>query len=219
MCGNGDVVSSGFSRGSVGVDMGFLIKDNQQLGLKITRNFARDSKFPALPMDLRKDDTWLVDAKHDITFKDKLLKSWSTTAYTSLVNHLMDNFEKDLNPRPVNAETEATTYTYGGRTEGKWKFNNSTLYTGFDVRIEGADGTRKREILLGPNAGKIFYDNVWQDSRISKTGVFGEYHLPVNTFQLVMAGRLEFNSSKSFNPDDRNTAYYPSLLISSPLVS
>ena len=206
--GNGNTVSSRFTRGSLGANLGFLLSDNQQISFSATRNIARDAMFPALPMDLRKDDTWLLNAKHNITFKDKQLQSWNTTIYGSLVNHLMDNLLKDLNPRPMNAATNATTYTYGGRTEGNWKFKRANLYAGADLRIEGAEGTRTREILVGPSAGKIFYDNVWQNSRINRAGAFGEYHLGMDALHLVLSGRVEYNKSEMFDPDESFTRFY-----------
>ena len=206
--GNGNTVSSGFLRGSVGANLGFLISDNQEISISATRNIARDAMFPALPMDLRKDDTWLLNAKHKITFSEHSLKSWSTTAYGSIVNHLMDNLLKDLDPRMANSSTDATTHTYGGRTEGYWKFNKSILYAGADFRSEGAEGIRTREILVGPSAGKFFYDNAWQNSKINKTGFFGEYHLRLNTVQLIMSGRLEFNNSEAQDPDDVFLKFY-----------
>ena len=209
--GNGDEVSSSFNRGSFGANLGFLLSDNQQVSLSVTRNIAREAKFPALPMDLRSDDTWLINARHNITFKKGALRSWNTTVYTSLVKHVMDNFDKELNPRPVNAETIAETYTYGGRTEGKWIWNKAFLYAGADLRVEGAEGIREREMLMGPSAGKIFYDNAWQNSRINKTGIFGEYHLRVNTVQLIMSGRVEFNTAIAYEPSDYFLASYESV--------
>jgi hypothetical protein len=48
-------------------------------------------------MDLRDDDTWLVNARHDIDFDNGKLQSWSTTAYASFVDHKMDNLSKTSN--------------------------------------------------------------------------------------------------------------------------
>ncbi|MCA0131029.1 TonB-dependent receptor domain-containing protein [Winogradskyella alexanderae] len=192
--GNGDEVASDFNRGSFGTNLGFKITENQQLRLSAVYNVARDADFPALPMDLRKDDTWLFNLRHDVTIEKKHLNSWNTTVFGSFVDHLMDNLLKPLDPRMLNAQTNATTYNFGGRTEGIWYFNKSKLFAGADFRQEGADGTREREFLMGPNAGNTFNDNVWLDSNIAKTSLFAEYHFKINKMKAVVSSRLEYNN-------------------------
>lgn len=193
--GDGQMIKANFTRGNFGSNLGFKISKNQQLRLSLSRNLARDVDYPALPMDLRKDDTWMFNARHDITFNKDHLKSWNTTIFGSFVDHLMDNYSKILSPRMVNAETNANTQNYGGRTEGIWEFANGNLFSGLDVRIEGADGIRTREFLMGPNAGNTVTDNVWQSGKISKTGIFGEYHVRKHQFEWIFSGRLELNVS------------------------
>ncbi|MCB0846833.1 MAG: TonB-dependent receptor, partial [Bacteroidetes bacterium] len=200
LAGDGSTVQSDFSRSSFGTNLGIKIANNQQLRVSATYNRARDVDFPALPMDLREDDTWMFNARHDITINKGNLSSWNTTVFGSFVNHLMDNLLKPLDPRMMNAETFATTHNYGGRTEGVWNFKNGITYTGLDLRVEGANGTRVREFLMGPNQGKILEDNAWQDGRISKSGIFAEHHLIKNNFQFVFSGRLELNQSHVNKP-------------------
>ena len=207
--GGDHTIQSDFLRGSFGSQLGFKLAENQVLKLTITRNMARDADFAALPMDLRKDDTWLANADHEIYFSKGNLKSWNTSLYGSYVVHLMDNFEKPLTPRIVNAETQATTRNYGGRTEGTWRFSNSLLYTGLDFRSEGAEGSRVREFLMGPNQGRIFTDNVWQDGQITRVGMFSEYHLLRMGIRWVFSGRLELNASHISDPDPGFTSLYP----------
>lgn len=200
--GNGETVPADFQRGSFGTNLGFRIASNQQLRVSAVYNRARDTDFPALPMDLREDDTWMFNARHDVFFNKKHLESWNTTAYASFVDHLMDNLLKPLDPRILNASTAAKTYNYGGRTEGFWKFEKSSLYAGADLRIEGAEGTRTRTFLMGPMAGNTVLDNAWQDGRINKTGIFAEYNLKGNSFNYVISGRVELNQSKISDPSD-----------------
>lgn len=49
-------------------------------------------------------------------------------------------------------------------------------------------------------AGKVFQDNLWQDSQIRKTGVFANYLIPVGGTVISASGRLEVNQSKANNP-------------------
>ncbi|MEN8202076.1 MAG: TonB-dependent receptor [Bacteroidota bacterium] len=207
--GEDHVIPAAFLRGSFGSRLGLKLSKNQVLKFTLTRNLARDADFAALPMDLRKDDTWLLNADHEISFLEGPLKSWNTSIYGSHVNHLMDNFEKKLDPRMVNAETLATTLNYGGRSEGTWRFENSLLYTGIDFRMEGAEGSREREFLMGPNQGKILSDNVWQEGQITRAGLFTEYHLHSLGINWVFSGRLELNSSQISDADPDFAELYP----------
>jgi iron complex outermembrane receptor protein len=84
--GNNETVQSDFNRGSFGTNIGIKLASNQQLRLSATYNRARDADFPALPMDLREDDTWMFNARHDIQFEGKKLQSWNTTVFGSFVD-------------------------------------------------------------------------------------------------------------------------------------
>jgi iron complex outermembrane receptor protein len=200
--GDGSTVGADFSRGSFGSNFGLKINDRQQLRASVTYNKARDTDFPALAMDLREDDTWMLNARHDISFANRSLQSVNTTAYASLVDHKMDNLLKQLDPRMVNAETLAKTMNYGGRSEGKWRFMNSTLHAGLDYRMEGASGERTREMLMGPMAGRVLEDNVWQDGQIEKAGLFAEYIHEVGATSLIISGRTEWNHSNILDADE-----------------
>ncbi len=191
--GEGVKTQAAFLRGSFGTNLGLNIAENQNMVLSATRNVARDADFPALPMDLREDDTWLFNARHELSLDQEKLQSWSTTVYATLVNHLMDNLMKPLDPRMMNADTDAKTLSYGGRTEGTWNFAKGKLYGGADLRVEEAEGIRTREFLMGPNAGKILTDNAWQNGQVSRTGLFAEYHLRHQSMQFVFSGRVEMN--------------------------
>lgn len=198
--GNGQTIDGDFNRGSLGTNLGFKLSEANQLRVSAIYNVARDADFAALPMDLREDDTWMFNARNDITFDKEYLTSWNTTIFASFVNHLMDNLLKPLDPRMMNAATNAKTSNYGGRTEGIWNFDKSNLFAGLDYRREGAEGIRVREFFMGPNVGNIVRDNAWQDGHIAKTAVFGEYHLNFKKIRLVMSTRLEVNNADIDDP-------------------
>jgi len=202
--GDGMEIPSSFSRGSFGAKIAGKLAPNQLLTLSATRNLARDVDFAALPMDLRTDDTWLLNLRHEANFTNAgNLAAWTTTAYATFVDHLMDNLSKPLNPRMVNASTAATTRTFGGRTEATLLTGNGQLFVGGDLRVEEAEGTRTREFLMGPNAGNTAFDNAWQESRISRSAAFAEYQLFANSWQFTFSGRLELNQAQSSDTDER----------------
>ncbi len=199
--GNQTIIQSDFLRSSFGSTLGLKLSETQTLNLSATYNRARDTDFPGLAMDLREDDTFLLNANHAIKFKKKSLKSIKTSIFGSFVDHIMDNLSKPLNPRMVNAIATAQTQNYGVRSESNWLYNSNKLYAGVDYKSENADGIRSREMLMGPQAGMTMKDNIWQESRIDKAAVFAEYHLNKKKIKYIMSSRLEFNHAISSNPD------------------
>lgn len=212
--GEDHMIPADFMRASFGARLGIKISEAQLVKLSVTRNLARDTDFASLPMDLRDDDTWMFSASHELYTKSGNLRSWQSTIYGSLVDHLMDNLLKPLDPRPMNAITLANTANYGMRTEGAWAFSKSRLYTGLDFRYEAADGYRTREFLMGPNAGNKIIDNVWQGGRIQRGGIFAEYHLRGQYLRWVIAGRLNLNHADITDPDPEFINLYPDSEIS-----
>ncbi|MCT4644248.1 MAG: TonB-dependent receptor [Carboxylicivirga sp.] len=208
--GDDNEVLSSFYRNNFGSSLALKLTDYQDIRLQISHNYAKDVDFPALSMDLRKDDTWLGSLHHSIRFRSKL-KEWNTSIYGTYVDHLMDNYDKKLNLRKVDAKTQAKTNNYGGRSELHWQFKNSQLYAGIDYKNEYAEGERSRHFLMGPNAGNTIYDNVWQDASIDRTSVFGEYQHRYNQWQLVYSARLEYNQADAEKPDALFASYYDDL--------
>ena len=207
--GNDGTVQGDFTRGSFGVNLGWKIASNQQFRATANYNIARDADFPALPMDLRQDDTWLFNLRHDYQVYNRKLSSWNTTLFGSYVDHKMDNLLKPLNPRIMNATTEAQTSNYGGRTEGVWKSQSSKYYLGADFRVSGAEGTRVRSFLAGPNAGKVIHDNAWQNGHISTSAVFAEMQLQITQLHFTISTRLEYNKARITNPSPEFIQEYP----------
>lgn len=194
--GDDQVVASGFNRGSFGANAQIRINGSHAVQINTTRNIARDVEFASLGMDLRRDDTWMTNLRHDWTGKGQGFHRLSTIISGSFVDHLMDNLLKPLNPRMMNMSTAAKTNTYGARSEATFHLGGRLLYAGVDFRQEEASGDRTREFLMGPMMGKTVIDPVWQDSRITNTGIFTEYHWDMNRIQMIAAGRLGFNQAE-----------------------
>jgi iron complex outermembrane receptor protein len=211
--GDGEMVPANFLRGSFGSNLGIKLNEKQVVSLSATRNFARDTEFPALGMDLISDDTWLLNGRHTYNLSRKNLKSWNTTFYTSLVDHLMNNSLRIASPRSMDMETPAKTQTYGARTEGYYKFNNNRFYLGADFKQSRAQGNRTREFLTGVNAGKVIVDKAWQDGQVTNTGFFGEYQLPLGYLTLSLSGRIDFNSASASDLSADYIKLYPQTTI------
>lgn len=199
--GSGETMQADFKRGSIGTHLGARLSPDQTIRISANYNVARDADFPALAMDLRKDDTWMFNARHEMEFNQAKIKSWNTTLFGSFVDHTMDNLLKDLNPRMMNAATDAETFNYGGRSEITWKGRGGLAYSGVDVKVEGAKGERTREFLMGDMMGNVVTDNAWQQGQISKTGLFTEYHFLNGAMDVILSGRLEYNSASIKDPE------------------
>lgn len=206
--GNGETIAANFNRRNLGGKLGLKLSEGQQISAMVANNYAEDVDFPTLPMDLREDNTWLFNLGHQATFQKHQLKTWETRLYATKVNHVMDNYDKQLQPRMADAITQADTKNFGGRTELRFDFDHAWLYAGADLRVEKASGERQRSILMGPMAGMTMHDNVWQDAEILKSGIFAEYHLPGENYQLIFSGRLEYNRSDAKDPDSDFSALY-----------
>ncbi len=203
------LVQADFNRLNWGGKFGLKLSDKQKLGLLVSNNSAHDVDFITLPMDLREDNTWLVNANHSAVFYNTKLSSLKTAFYYTEVNHLMDNLTKNLSPRTVDAVSDASTLNYGGRSELRFDFKTGPFFTGIDYRFESADGFRTRNILMGPIAGKTLIDNIWQDAQIQRGGVFGEMHLAKGGFDFAFSGRLDFNKAVANNPEAAFLTLYP----------
>ncbi len=206
--GDANEVLARFARSSFGANLGVKITEKQHITLSAHRNFANDVDFVALPMDLREDDTWMLNAGHEINIAGHSLTKWKTMVYGTFVDHFMDNRLKELEPRLINAQTDAKTKMLGARTEGYWKFEKQNLYLGADFKSENAKGEREREFLMGPNAGNIIIDKAWQNGTINKTALFAEYQLSKGSLSFVISGRVELNQSSITDADaDFETMY------------
>ena len=206
--GNGEKIQGDYTRNSVGTNMAYQIGKNQSVRISAFHNWAKDVDFPSLMMDLRKDQTTMVNATHEATFLNRKLESWKTTVFLSAVDHRMDNFLKPLDPRMIDAGTDAKTDNIGGRSEGTWQFDNHRLYAGFDIKKERAKGVRTREVLMGPMAGKVFRDNAWQEGQIVRAGTFAEYHIRQGGWNMVGSFRLELNQSDLLDADQTFSDQY-----------
>ncbi len=176
--GEGLTIPADFNRLNLGGRLALKAGKKQSIIFSANHNRSDDVDFAGAPMDLRKDHTWLLKAGHQFEVQRGNLQKWDNTVFATLVDHRMDNLLKPLDPRMMNAWVEAKTLTYGARTETQWNFRSTYLYFGADFKAEEAIGHRNREFLMGPMAGMLVEDAVWQHGRITKSGIFAEWHLP-----------------------------------------
>lgn len=194
--GNDSTVNAKFQKSGVGVNGGFKFGSNT---IKAKGSFDKgtDADFPTLTMDLRNDETTMFDIEHKLTTEGETFKSLQTNLYYTYVDHLMNNF---LRPASATsrAESPVNTKNFGGRTEALFNFATTHLYAGFDYKYENADGSRIREMVT---TGKVFYDNIFQNSSIQKIASFAQLNYHDQIFNIVGAIRVEHNHANAANPD------------------
>lgn len=206
--GNGERVASDFLRGSIGAYLHYKPSASDLLSFTVNRNFARDVDFPTLGMDLRTDDTWMINTEFEHQFQSRFFTKWVNKAYYTKVDHLMDNLLKPLDPRMMNASTPAETENYGYRSEIQKLSENTQFFLGIDYKSESAEGEREREFLMGPNAGMKVYDNPWQKGKIDKFSVFSSYAYQLNKSSIHASARLEYNQAQSLDTEENFNDFY-----------
>ena len=206
--GNDSVIPAGFGRGSIGLQADIKVKQANLASLSVTRSFARNTDFPTLMMDLLKDDSWMMQGQYKVNGNGKWFSHWHSQLYASFVDHLMGNNLRPAAGKMANAETTANTKVLGGRTELGITSAKSELFIGLDAKHEDEDGYRTREMIAGPMKGKTFTDTIWQDSRITRGGIFSEWHYLIDGFKLAMSGRLDVVHAKALNPNSKFLAQY-----------
>ncbi|MBK9292086.1 MAG: TonB-dependent receptor [Bacteroidetes bacterium] len=209
--GKGDEIPAAFYRQSAGARISAKPAGNQLLQINVFNNRARDTDFPSLPMDLRSDNTWMLNLRHELESKEQTFKALRTQVNASMVDHVMDNLTRLINSRTMDARTLAQTSFAGFRSEGEFSFGKGVMFAGIDARSETSSGERTRKMLMGPMAGKEFKDNIWQDAVVNRSGLFAEYRQSFGAYNFVGAMRLEYLSARAGKADDKFSSTYTQL--------
>lgn len=216
--GSGTLLPGVFNRTALNLSAAYLLKPGKIASVNITRNFTRNTSFPTLMMDLLSDDTWMIQAKYQVSAQHKWYSQWNTQVYTSLVDHQMGN-----GLRPASAtmlsHVYANTETSGGRTEITIRRPTTVWYVGADMKYEYANGTRSRKMLTGMMAGKTFYDTLWQQGSILRTGAFVHTEKKMGLYQLTVSGRMDWVHAKPNQPAAKTIAANSALNSNSALIS
>lgn len=193
--GSGTIIPAVFNRGAINLNAAYQVKQNQVASVNITRNFARNTSFPTLMMDLLSDDTWMIQGKYQVKSANRWYSQWNTQVFTSFVDHQMGN-----GLRPASAtmlsHVFSNTQTSGGRTEFQIKRNNQTIYLGADLKYEYANGNRTRTMITGMMAGKTFTDTLWQKASLLHTGFFGHFDKTIGKYEFTLSSRIDLVHAK-----------------------
>ncbi|HNV49934.1 MAG TPA: TonB-dependent receptor [Bacteroidales bacterium] len=194
--GNSEEVKSSFKKYNYVAKVGVTPHKHHNFLLSYDNSHGVDIRFPALPMDERKDDTKLASLKYHYFNPSKSLQSVDLMVYRSDVLHEMDNKWRPISDTVVGV-SKVNALNHGARIDFGVIKNDNTLHFGLDYENIFKDGNRTKNMILQPNL-PVKVEPLWKNARIENLGVFSEYRRrQSDNMQWIIAGRLDFNSGIS----------------------
>ena len=199
--GNGDQVSSSFTKFGFTGKLGFAPAKNHRIIIMYSEFYARDVMFPSLSMDERDDNTRLYSFDYNAHDISDVIKTVSFKAYYSNVDHTMDNLSRGFSDTAaVVSNIIADRMGYRGEI-GLNIGDNSHLFLGLDGYQIMKDGNRDK-LMIGqprPMMGKVplKHEDLWNNAMINNYGFFSEYRWDKAKWEVVGAMRLDYNTASS----------------------
>ncbi len=205
--GNGTRVSAAFSKFNYGAALGFIPRENHEVILSLYRNYGRDIRYPALPMDEIVDNTTIVSADYHVKFMGGIIRKLDVSFYNSDVYHEMDNRFRPAYSQVVapykglmQAVAKVDAANTGGRFEAHLVTGNHELRAGADLEAAGKSGGRVTTMIMNMNGietTSVKNTNLWKNARLLNSGLFGEYSLQLKKLKFVASARLDYNVASS----------------------
>ncbi|WP_373500410.1 TonB-dependent receptor domain-containing protein [Desulfococcus sp.] len=159
---------------SVAASAGFRPFENHRWSNSYIHVDTSDIDFPSLPMDSIDSNFDFFSTGYRVNFDQSKLRALNFEAGLTNVDHLMDNRFKP-NRNMMIAETPTESDTYAGKLSGDIQIGDAlSLTPGIDFYTLNRDATRRRQFVVGPNAGKVFFDRIWPDASQTDFGLFFE---------------------------------------------
>lgn len=205
--GDGNEVSSSFRKYNFSGTAGYRVSPGQEVIISLRRNYGRDVKFPALPMDEIKDNTTLLSADYHIRFSNSTLRKLDFKIYNSDVYHEMDNSFRPAYSHVVapysglmQAISKVDATNTGGRCELNLVSGKHEVNAGIDVENVSKDGGRVMTMIMnmsGIETTSAKKTNLWKDAHLLNSGIFGEYSIDLGHYKAHLAVRLDYNQAAS----------------------
>ena len=194
--GNGNEVKSAFRKYNFSVEAGFRLNKNHEIRASYKNSQGRDIRFPALPMDERKDNTRLFSGTYRYNNPNTLLQTVEAKIYNSEVQHVMDNKWRPFSDTVVAVST-IDAVNRGGRADFGFVRERGTLHIGLDYEDIRKDGQRVKNLIMQPGL-PVKTEDLWSNASIQNLGFFAEYRREQNIFlDWVFAARLDMNQAGS----------------------
>lgn len=193
--GNGNTVSSHFTRYNYSAAFGAVPWKGHELILSFEDSHGRNVMYPSLPMDERTDDTRLMSLDYTIDDLSGTFRELNLKCYHSAVSHAMDNKERPFSDTVV-AVSEIDAINMGYRLEGRFSLGRGHLWVGTDLEDIRKDGARVKTRILEPTM-PVMKENLWANAHIRDYGFFTEFRRTFNALELVAAARVDLNAARS----------------------
>lgn len=196
--GSGRSVNAGMSNSEYSVQTSVQLSGSSSIKAKLSQNFARNVDYPALMMDMRKDN--IINATLSFTNNSVGNGKLEAAAFGSYVSHIMDNLDRDM-AGMVEAVTDLSTETYGYDLSYVLPSPSGNLTLGTDATLRNMEGFRNRDFKMGPMAGESVNDNIWQGGKRNRFGGVVEYQPNFGDWDVVISSRFDLYYSNAGDPD------------------
>ncbi len=194
--GNQQEVLSSFKKSHYGITLGIKPQKKQEIILKYDVSKGRDVRFPTLPMDERKDDTWLGSIDYHYKSQHKYNQSWHLKLYHSDVNHEMDNKNRAVSDTVVTV-SKITAGTSGLRLVSSIiPTNKMEIQMGIDAVYISKDGSRTKSMILQPFL-PVIKEKLWNQAHILNSGIFVQSTYNYKAWEYQSSIRLDNNRGTS----------------------
>jgi len=209
--GAGRDIRSAFDQKGGGVEIGWAYAPGSVARVAAERDEVTDALFAGAGMDspMGVTTTYRAEIRHEV-MSGGPLSVVEASIYTSLVDHLMDNYSL----RPVTATMKMATHsdsnTRGGRLAAGFVLGDSDLTVGVDHRTNARDAILYSGMAALPGAPTGIGGLMWPDMRVSDTAVFGEMETPLSAATRLTAGaRIDHVRAKAVKADVDPTGAAP----------
>jgi len=193
--GNDTTYSSAFRKYNYIGKLGFSLKPNHHLMLSYDGVHGRDVMYPALPMDEKTDDTYIISMDYAAENLSPFVKSVDVKIYRSDIQHIMDNSQRP-NYSFMQMVADVNAINTGGRANVSMQLSKHSILAGLDYENIKKDGKRIG-VMTMMETTSINVKNLWLDALIQNAGLFAEYKTFFSSFEINAGIRGDFNRATS----------------------
>jgi iron complex outermembrane receptor protein len=199
--GNGDEIRSSFEQTNGLIVAGLTPGSDKVIELSYEYNNIKDALFEGRSMDAPDSTADSLRFKYDQDSKIGFLTGISFEAYSTEIDHLMDNYSfRPSTPMGMWRKVPTTSDTIGGRLLMDTAVRNWNLTFGFDIQ----NNERNATIYNASNDLSMAY--LWPGAKIDQTGLILEGEHPISGNRLVKAGirydYVKYNATKAADAPD-----------------
>ncbi len=193
--GNGDIFKASSDNYNITGTIGYRIAEGHIISISTDRSWGRNVDYPTLPMDERNDDTQIYKFSYLGTNISKSINFIKLKAYSSIVDHEMDNKNRPFSDTVVAISKINATNT-GGNLGVNMNMFGGNIEVGSNVEQITKDGNRIKHLIMQPNL-PVLEENLWNNANILNIGFYAEYQRIINKISWIAALRTDINSATS----------------------